>query len=319
MPDESVLLEPADRGVRLVALSLLGTARKAAHKLSHAKDDDERDDALHDFRVAVRRFRSWLRAFKPFVDDAVSPKRRNRLGEIADATGPARDAAVHLEWLRDERPLMGARQQIGEAWLRDRLDGRRKDGIESALAAAKEFDTMSPKLERKLARYRCTVRPNEKPPLFGAIVAERLREQTKSLRRHLSAIRNVDDADHAHSARIAAKRLRYVFEPVAESIPDGEAIIETLKSLQDSLGDLHDAHVFSKEVLAATEEEGNAEACPGLLRLARQLEQRGAKAYADVEGEWLHGAGAPLFAGLRDLAEAVATSSRGPSVAPQHT
>jgi CHAD domain-containing protein len=307
-----LLLEPADRGVRLVALALLGDARKAARKLSHAKDEDERDDALHDFRVAVRRFRSWLRAFAAWVDDAVSRKRHMRLHEIADATGPARDAAVHLEWLRDERRLMGVRQRIGEAWLRDRLDRRRTDGMDAARAAAADFDTMAPKLERKLASYRCAVLPKEEPSLFRAVVAERLREETKALRRQLSAIRNSDDADHAHRARIAAKRLRYVFESVADLIPDGDAIIETLKSLQDSLGDLHDTHVFSTEVLAATEEEDNAAACPGLLRLARRLEQRGAEAYADVEGEWLHGAGAPLFAGLRDLAEDVATSSRGP-------
>ncbi|MDB4893671.1 MAG: domain containing protein [Gemmatimonadetes bacterium] len=312
MPDESLLREPADRGVRLVALSLLADAHKAARKLAHANDDDERDDALHDFRVAVRRFRSWLRAFEPWVDEAVSRKRLKRLHQIANATGAARDAAVHLEWMRHERGLMGIRQRIGEAWLRDRLDGRRAEGMEDALAAAAEFDTMAPKLERKLASYRCAVVPKEKPSLFGAVVSERLRDGTKSLRRHLSAIRNIDDVDHAHRARIAAKRFRYVFESVADLIPDGDAIIEALKSLQDSLGDLHDVHVFSKEVLVATEEEDNAAACPGLLRLARRLEERGARAYADVEAEWLHGAGAPLFAGLRDLAEEVATSSRGP-------
>lgn len=312
MPDERVLLEPADRGVRLVALSLLADARKAARKLSHARDDDDRDDALHDFRVAVRRFRSWLRAFTPWVDDVVSRKRRKRLGEIADATGAARDAAVHLEWLRSERRLMGHRQRIGEAWLRDRLDRRRNDGMEGALEAAADFDAMAPKLERGLASYRRAVLPRDTPSPFGVVVAERLREETKSLRQQLSAIRNANDADHAHRARIAAKRLRYVFESVADSIVDGEAIIETLRSLQDSLGDLHDVHVFTTEVLEATEEEGNAGASPGLLRLVRRLEQRGAKAYAEVEGEWLHGAGAPLYAGLRDLAEEVATSSRGP-------
>ncbi len=312
MPDERALLEPADRGVRLVALALLADARKAARKLSLASDDDERDDALHDFRVSVRRLRSWLRAFKPWVDDAVSRKQRKRLSEIADASGAARDAAVHLEWLRGERRLMGYRQRIGEAWLRDRLDRRRTEGMEAALAAAADFDAMAPKLERGLASYRRAVLARDAPSPFGVVVAERLREETKSLRNQLSAIRDANDVDHAHRARIAAKRLRYVFESVADAIADGEAIIETLRSLQDSLGDLHDVHVFATEVLVATEEEGNAEARPGLLRLARRLEERGAQAYADVEGEWLHGAGVPLFAGLRDLAEEVATSFRGP-------
>ena len=39
MVDESLLREPADRGVRLVALSLLADARKAGDKLKEADID----------------------------------------------------------------------------------------------------------------------------------------------------------------------------------------------------------------------------------------------------------------------------------------
>jgi CHAD domain-containing protein len=319
MTAENMLPEPADRGVRLVALSLVAKARKASDKLSDASDHHERDDALHDFRVAVRRLRSWIRAFEPSLRDAVSRKHRKRLRQIADATGAARDAAVHLEWLDGERHGMGVRQRIGEVWLRDRLEKRRQEGMDVALSAATDFVAMAPKLERRLSSYRCEVHPKDSPPCFGAIVAERLREETESLHEHLASIHDPTDDAQAHRARIAAKRLRYVLEPVADVIADGDAIIEALKSLQNALGDLHDVHVFSGEVLAATEEKDNADACPGLLRLARRLEQRGARAYAEVEGEWLRGAAAPLFDGLLDLAAEVATSCLDPSTAPLRT
>ena len=36
-----------------------------------------------------------------------------------------------------------------------------------------------------------------------------------------------------------------------EVVDDGDAILETLKTLQDALGDLHDVHVFSEEVMTA--------------------------------------------------------------------
>src|SRR6266550_3868884 len=110
--DETMLREPVERGVRRVALSLLDAADKAADKLTglskelRAGDptgDSAGDEALHDFRVAIRRVRSWMRAFQPWLRDDLPRKRMRSLSAIADATRSVRDAAVHLEWLRKER------------------------------------------------------------------------------------------------------------------------------------------------------------------------------------------------------------------------
>src|SRR5947209_17918526 len=115
--DETILQQPFDRGVRLVALSLIDDAQKAADNLTeHAGDlrngSAEGDEALHDFRVAVRRVRSWLGAFKPWLKNDVSRKKRRNLSRTAEATRETRDAAVHLEWLRKE--------QIGRASCKER-------------------------------------------------------------------------------------------------------------------------------------------------------------------------------------------------------
>ena len=304
MVDESLLREPSDRGVRLVALSLLADAQKAGDKLRSVsrelRDGDAgSDDALHDFRVAVRRLRSWIRAFQPQFRDAVSRKQRRRLSEIADATGATRDATVHLEWLRGERRALSARQRVGHTWIRERTQKKRTDGSDAALSAATEFHAMIAKLTRRLNVYHCDVLAHERPARFGAILAERLLKESESLRGDLAAIHQSTDIDASHRARIAAKRLRYVAEPVSELAGDGDAIIDTLKSLQDALGDLHDVHVFSPEVEAAVEE---AAARPGLLRLARRLQERGAIAYADIERHWLNDAGASFFDRVRELA-----------------
>jgi len=138
------------------------------------------------------------------------------------------------------------------------------------------------------------------------------------LREQLSQIHSADDEDEAHRARIAAKRLRYVFEPVARSVVDGRAIIDTFRSLQDSLGDLHDVHVFSAELRSAIDDSDGATR-DGLMHLAQRLDERGTMAYATVEGEWLHGASAPLFRGLASLATDLATSCRDPSTARRRT
>jgi CHAD domain-containing protein/CYTH domain-containing protein len=332
MFSESLLREPADRGVRLVALSLLADAEEACDMLVNAsrklRDGDAAgDDALHEFRVAVRRLRSWIRAFNPSLKDAVTVKQRRRLSEIGDATGATRDATVHLEWLRNERPAMSARQRVGQAWLSGRLTTQREDGCDAALAAATDFHAMVAKLRRRLGVYRSAVLARDRAAPFGALLAERLLTESDALRSHLAAIHQSTDVEEAHRARIAAKRLRYVTEPLSSWDGDGDAIIATLKTLQDSLGDLHDVHVFSEEVVAAAEEAAAAQARhvsevvleetegdervrrarsrdpgPGLLQIARRLHERGLRAFADIERDWLNDAGAPFFERVRALA-----------------
>jgi CHAD domain-containing protein len=307
MFDEALLQTHADRGIRSIALSLLADAKKATAKLSHASNGlgaghKKSDDALHDFRVAVRRLRSWIRAFKPRLTDAASRKQRRRLSDIADATGAIRDATVHLEWLHSERRGMGVRQQVGEAWLRTRLEHQRTESADAALKAASDFDAMVAKLERRLSTFRAEVIEREPPPTFGVALAERILMESDELKAHLAAIHAYTDVEESHRARIAAKRLRYVLEPMSELFANGAEIIDTLKALQDSLGDLHDVHVFSAEVTKAAEENVKSPECPGLLRLARRLNERGARAYAVIDRNWLNDAGAAFFDRVRDLA-----------------
>lgn len=332
MVDESLLQEPADRCVRLVALSLLEDAQKAGDRLMRVSQqlrdgDAESDDALHDFRVAVRRLRSWIRAFEPRLRDAVSRKQRRYLSEIADATAANRDATVHLDWLREERSALTALQRVGHAWLSERLETQRKNGADAALAAASDFDAMVAKLTRRLNVYRSAVLAHDRSARFGPCLAEEVLKESDALRGHLAAIHHATDLDEAHRARIAAKRLRYLADPVSKLACGGNAIIETLKTLQDSLGDLHDVHVFSEEVGAATEEAAVSQARrvaevvrsdkngdarvrrarsrdpgPGLRRLARRLHERGARAYAGIERDWLNEAGASFFDRVRDFA-----------------
>ena len=308
MVDDSLLQEPADRCVRLVALSLLADAQKAGDRLMgvarELRDGDPgSDDALHDFRVALRRLRSWIRAFEPSLRDAVSRKQRRRLSAIADATGATRDATVHLEWLRKERAALTAQQRVKFSWLREWLETQRKNGTEAALAAPRDLDAMSARLTRRLSVYRCPVVAHERAARFGTSLAAQLLKASDELRGDLAAIHHASDIDECHRARIAAKRLRHVMEPVSEVAREGNTSIEALKMLQDSLGDLHDTHVFLKEI--ASRGKGTA-APPGMVHLARRLHERGARAYASVERDWLNDAGASVFAHVQRLAAKVA-------------
>jgi CHAD domain-containing protein len=332
--DETLLGEPVDRAARLVALSLIEDAQQAAAELTGlAKElrdgDTAGDEALHDFRVAVRRLRSWLRAFEPWLDDDLTRKQRRRISEVADATRISRDARVHLEWLKTARPALTARQRVGHTWLTTRLEAVRSDGVDAALDAATDFAATARKVAHKLESYSATLRESEDAALFGTVLGEQIANRSKKLRARLAKIREFADASDAHRARISVKNLRYLIEPVGK-IAGSETIIQMVKSLQDSLGDLHDVHVFAEELVAATEKAAASRARrisevvladdkeeseedrvrrarardpgPGLLGLARLLHERGVQAFEKVEGNWLNDAGSEFFERVDEFA-----------------
>src|SRR4051794_1842066 len=94
----SLLERPATDVSRLIAGDLLERASTAARRLD--KDDPE---ALHDFRVALRRLRTHQKAYQDVLGRAATKKLRKRLKKIARATNASRDVEVGREWLAKNR------------------------------------------------------------------------------------------------------------------------------------------------------------------------------------------------------------------------
>jgi CHAD domain-containing protein/CYTH domain-containing protein len=238
---------PVAEAVRLRALELLAAAQAARPRLEATAPGNEDDEALHDFRVALRRLRSVLKAHAnlPGLGGKVERLRR-RLGDVADATGPARDAEVQLAWLTGARRGLPATARAAHAWLRARLVA----GHDAAYAkvrdeAARRFDALHDKAQRRLARYRADV--TDKGVTWAAALATLLLEHAADLAAQLAAVRRATDEEAAHRARITGKQLRYLVEPLAASERVGAAaktVVADLKQLQDVLGELHDAHVL---------------------------------------------------------------------------
>ena len=250
------LRESTHRVVRIVALGHLADAAAARERLASSTDDE----ALHDFRVSLRRLRSWERAFRPFVRNDVSKRLRRRLRNLARDTGASRDLEVHLAWLREQRPSLGRRQRPGLTWVLARLHTQKEDA-DAVLEddVDDRFTRLHSRLERALASYREKLQVRESgeaspPAPFADALAPRVRDAGSILRDHLERVRSMVDEDECHEARIAAKRLRYLLEPIVRIVPGADELVARLKSLQDILGDLHDAQVFSADIAAMAAE-----------------------------------------------------------------
>jgi CHAD domain-containing protein len=343
LPD-TLLEQPAGETARLIMLRLLTDLVVTRLRLGQPGDPE----ALHDFRVALRRLRSAVRAWRPQLGDMVTKRTRRRLRAIARATGRSRDLEVHLGWVRARSEALREYQRAGAAWLLARMESRKVQADQRLTRRlARDFGRTEDRLREGLSAVRVTVIPPLPAPhgeTGGVVLARLVTELGAELGNRLLAVRSIADQTEAHQARIAGKRLRYVLEPVAARIEGAPAIILQLKALQDGLGRLHDAHVFagylaralqsaaaeqarrvSHELLAWAAPEASArDPAPGeddprlgLVALAHRLHEEAEVAFRELKGGWLDGGAAPLLADVAGLAHRVATDSGvGASVGP---
>jgi CHAD domain-containing protein/CYTH domain-containing protein len=324
-----LLALPATEGAAVIARRLL--ADVAERRLGLA---DENADALHDFRVALRRLRSWLRAFRTELDRAVSRKVSRRLRVIARESNESRDAEVQLAWLREQTDRIPADARPGLDWFAEHLATRKQKADERfRKRLAKDFDRARAALDEALSSAADQTEDADAEAAdqtLSAAVASVIRTQTDQLRLRLGAVRGLRDGAEAHRARVAGKRLRYVLEPVADSIPGATVAVARLKALQDALGELHDAHVLIEAVAdaiatAAAEraqllvaavrtvgsgterlaERGRPDMERGLLALAEHLHERAARAFDDARATWLGARGEVLLADVAALARSL--------------
>jgi CHAD domain-containing protein/CYTH domain-containing protein len=326
-----LLQRPPEEAARLIALESLEQARRAALRL----DDPDDAEALHDFRVAIRRTRSTLRAWKGDVH-GVGRRRRRALREIQNATGAGRDAEVSLQWLEAERSGLHSSHRLGHSWLVDRLSRRHREAMAEVRGQVRQaFEDLHDDLRDRLEEM--TVRTHlgdaERGPRFGEVLAPRARAEARGLARLLQAVESADDEEHGHRARIACKRLRYLLEPLCDHAPGAADVVKKCKRIQDALGELHDAHVLREEIGAAVEAAGveharrlveltrEADAGPlrrasrrtprsGLLELMRRVQRRIADLYATFAAAWLGEGAEALVAEVDRVADAIERAAR---------
>jgi CHAD domain-containing protein len=234
------------------------TLRDAAPRILRARLADVRryeddlaealaGDPVHDMRVACRRLATALR----FFDEV---KLARPVKSLQDALGALRELHVQIDWLGDS-PAAVERQSLvpaREEAVREALV-LWKPAADHLAAAALFSGGRGRRLGDKQSRKE---------------VLRRLR----SVARGLSALGDPPDAQAAHAVRIRSKKLRYLGELLEPAFPRAApALLERLVSLQETLGDLHDADVHL-ELFA-----GQAELA------ARALEERGRHAQRVLE------------------------------------
>ena len=245
---------PAGEGVRSI-LRQLFAALEAQEEGTRAGLDPE---CLHDFRVAVRRTRSVLGQLKQALPVAALEHFRPEFAWLGEVTGPTRDLDVYLLRFPDYRdslppevhdhlqPLhqfLLAHRQIEQARLLNQLDSERYQ-----------------QWKRQWREF-LAAPAGDPPPGWAQQELRNFADDRiiRALRKVFSQGRAIDQfapADDLHELRKSCKKLRYLLE-FFQPLYSGKALgrlIQSLKGLQDHLGEFQDLQVQSEALRSFSEQ-----------------------------------------------------------------
>ncbi len=295
-----LLQRDAEEAVRLIALDFVAQAREAAPRCL----DPEDSEGLHDFRVSIRRLRSTLSAWKGLLRGVVEKRDRKTLAGFQKRTGASRDAEVALEWLEEQVEELDAEHRPGYEWVEARLRSAAcSQSGDSNREVCAEFVEWADGFESRLED---PVPAGGVDPLYPQMLAERLERIAHRLELCVDGLGD-DRKRGPHRVRIAAKRLRYLVEPVRAESDVAVSAVERCKRLQDVLGTLNDANVLG-DLLRVYVEAATTASESGLLELTRLNAAREEASYRSFRVDWLDGAGMQT---LLDEAAELARELRG--------
>lgn len=211
------------------------------------------DDAVHRMRVAVRRIRSTLKAYRPVLEEARTEPLGPELRWLAAVLGEVRDLEVLR--MRFQERLDGAAPArldgAAPAWLDD-LARQERTAYRRMNASLKEprYFALLDELDRLIAE----------PPLAEGAdrkarkeLPELVRRSWDRMARAYTSIAIAEDAEVArHETRKAAKRARYAAELAMPVLGvSAKRVAKDAKRIQEVLGGYQDGVIAMEHLKAA--------------------------------------------------------------------
>ena len=205
-------------------------------------------DAVHKFRVACRRLRSILAAFRPVLDRTATDPLRAELRDFGEQLSDARDGEValtHLSALVAAQPpelIPGpVAARVQQSRLQEELHGAEQAGRTLGDARYLRLVDALHVLLTDPALAAGAGEPADR------VLRDAVRRSGRRLRHRIDDARQAaadQEASALHEARKAAKRVRYTAEVAVDTLgPRAEALVECMERVQDVLGDSRDTEI----------------------------------------------------------------------------
>jgi CHAD domain-containing protein len=228
-----------------VVLAYLRT-QAAAIRRNDLEIRRDTEDAVHQLRVAARRARSALQAFGAVLDRERTQHVIDELRWLGESAGQARDLEVLRERFAAQLAALPPEDALGPVqarvthWFAPRQAAARANLFE-ALNSARYLAVLDA-LDSLLA-HPPTHRAADRKA--GPTLLAEVKRAQRRLDGHLKAAKPGADGrnNELHEARKAAKRVRYAAETVGTHVRGSAALVDSVKALQDLLGEHQDGVV----------------------------------------------------------------------------
>jgi CHAD domain-containing protein len=235
MGDKPALQPKAAIGpaVRAIAANILAGARAAI-------SDPERSsqDAVHDFRRAIKQWRALMRLLEPFIPDAARWRREARAH--ARSLGSARDGQSALNAFDDLVKKGVALSERSTATIRSRIE---------AIRGSEERSVLTPELRDAIIAWldsaTAAVELWPLDPFDFSAVAAQFAEGYRAARQRIPPDWSLASAEDLHQLRRRVVDHRYQMELVEPLWPrQGRMWIEEAERLRDRLGRCQDLEIL---------------------------------------------------------------------------
>ena len=243
-------------------------------------------EPIHQMRVGTRRLRAILRIFGSLMDEQWASELEAEVRWLAHLLGNVRDLDVLRQRLREAaRPqdhpallylqrILAKRHRDAQAAMREGLRSERYD----ALAKRLHLGSLAPEVAIEAGQ-----------PALEALLPP-LKSAWKKLARAAGKLKPGDDSLKFHRVRRLTKRTRYASETLMADLGskerhDAQRFIKSMKTLQDTLGEMQDAVVATKTIKMHLE-SSNTTHRDGLRGIIKTQERAEKKARAKFPKVW---------------------------------
>lgn len=244
---------------------------------------------MHDYRVSIRKTRSALALIKHVLPKDLIKKYKKFFAGLGQLTNPVRDFDVFLVKLDDYTQNLAKDKQ-------DQLRPLRQYLIDNREQAQKRFveGVKSAQYRQTLNEWRAfledhtPVEPalgNTNKPVIQ-LANELIWVTYQAVLQEGNAITDDSPAEAVHELRKTCKKLRYLIEFFQSLYPAKRVkeLIDTLKGLQDNLGDYNDYHVHTL-ILEGFNEQSTDEvavkACSKMIKGLNKKQRQTRNEFAD--------------------------------------
>jgi CHAD domain-containing protein len=236
---------PAADAARRVIGSFLAIMRENEAGLRTRTDTE----FLHDFRIALRRLRSYVSLAKGSLSAELTDRLKSDLKRIWDLTGPPRDFDVLLLRREEYRAMLTEELEPGLERYFERVRTRTDEayGRLTGFMAGPEYARIMEEWQRfaELAETPAEALGAAGARPIASVAPRWLSKRLRQVADGIDAVAGGAPDERMHELRKDGKKLRYLIEILASLYPPKTAsrLVKQLKDFQDALGELNDLSV----------------------------------------------------------------------------